>query len=207
MAVHRRVASTYRITVPARWFEEEIGRNSEFPWEDLRHETVCAAHSSRLRAHLAGGGRTGPAVPCRPDKSRGSACPGRRCRHCRARPWRKDLETAEDAGYPDQSSRRWRRGRHQRRPPGKKGRPHDSVCAKTARLPFVPFSTPDPSPTMRSGIWCHSAPPHAHRPSSSCAATHRTETSQSSSSTRRKSRAICALVTLAPAQSVISAFN
>ena len=130
MAVHRRVASTYRITVPARWFEEEIGRNAEFPWEDLCHETVCAAHSSRLRAHLAGGGRTGPAVPCWPDKSRGSACPGRRCRHCRARPWRKYLETAEDAGYPDQSSRRWRRGRHQRRSPGKKGRPHDSVCAK-----------------------------------------------------------------------------
>ena len=78
---------------------------------------------------------------------------------------------------------------------------------KTARLPFVPFSTRNQSPTMRSGIWRHSAPPHARRPSSSCAATHRTETSQSSSNTRRKIRVMCALVTLAPAQSVTSACN
>ena len=56
---------------------------------------------------------------------------------------------------------------------------HRSCLPRTARSPFAPFSTPGRSPTMRSGTWCRSAPPHARRAYSSCAATHRTGRSRS----------------------------
>ncbi len=50
---------------------------------------------------------------------------------------------------------------------------------RTARSPFVPFSTLSRFPTMCSGTWFRLASPRAHRACSSCAAMRRTKRSRS----------------------------